>query len=234
MKRIFFLLLAVIASLMTTPSYAQAAGPRQDINELRSAIAQFLQNQAVGLPGQVDVVVGNIDPHLNLAACLSPEPFLPKGSRAWGKTSVGVRCHAPASWTIYVKATVKVETEYVIAAMPLTQGQTISAADLSRTRGDLTALPSGVITDTSQAIGQKVAMAIALGAPIRKDLLRSQQVVQPGQTVRVVTAGPGFKVSTEGRAMGSANDGQTVQIRMASGQTVSGIARTGGIVEVVF
>jgi flagella basal body P-ring formation protein FlgA len=50
--------------------------------------------------------------------------------------------------------------------------------------------------------------------------------------VKLVSEGPGFRVSAEGRALGNAADGQLVQVRAPSGQTVSGIARSGGIVEV--
>jgi flagellar basal body P-ring formation protein FlgA len=234
MKRIIHSLLAVLALLTSCLSFAQTSSTHQDLGELRSVIKQFLLTQASGLPGKVSIEVGHFDLRLNLAACISPEPFLPKGSRPWGKTSVGIRCSEPTPWTIYVKATVKAYGEYVAAATPLTQGQVITASDLVKARGDLATLPTGVITDISQAIGQKIAMAIQQGAPIRKDLLRSQQAIQAGQVVRLVSIGSGFKISTEGKAMGSANEGQTVQTRTTSGQTVSGIARIGGVVEVSF
>lgn len=234
MKRIIHSLLIVLALLTTCLSFAQTVSARQDVHELRKVIEQFLHNQTSGLPGQVEVVVAHLEPRLNLSACVSPEPFLPKGSRAWGKTSVGVRCTAPVAWTIYTKATVKVHAEYITAGVPLTQGQVIAASDLVKTRGDIASLPPGIVTDMTQAVGQKVALTIPLGAPLRKDLLRGQQAIQSGQAVRLVSVGAGFKVSTEGRAMGSATDGQLVQARTASGQTVSGTARLGGIVEVTF
>jgi flagellar basal body P-ring formation protein FlgA len=234
MKRIIKTLFAVLSLTIACVTSAQSQTARQDHNELRIAIEQFLTAQAAGLPGQISVVVGTIDPRLNVAACTAPEPFLPSGSRAWGKTSVGVRCAAPTAWIIYLKATVKVQGDYVSAAIPLAQGKVIEASDLKTVQGDLAALPSGVITNASQAIGQKLSMSVPLGAPLRKELLRSQPAIQPGQAVRLVSSGPGFKVSSEGRAIGSANDGQLVQTRTASGQTVSGIARMGGIVEVTY
>jgi len=67
---------------------------------------------------------------------------------------------------------------------------------------------------------------------VRRDMLRAPNVVAQGQGVRVVSEGPGFRVSTDGRALANAAEGQIVQVRAASGQTVSGIARAGGIVEV--
>jgi len=39
-------------------------------------------------------------------------------------------------------------------------------------------------------------------------------------------------VSAEGRALANANEGQVVQVKVASGQVVSGIARVGGQIQV--
>jgi flagella basal body P-ring formation protein FlgA len=62
-----------------------------------------------GLPGEVSVKVGAVDPRTALAACPAPEAFLQPGARAWGKTTVGVRCTAPSSWTMYIQAQVNVK-----------------------------------------------------------------------------------------------------------------------------
>jgi flagella basal body P-ring formation protein FlgA len=227
--------LATLAlSALASASLAQTAPARQDHGVLRQAVSQFLTVQAGGLPGQIGVTVGAIDPRLNLAACAAPEPFLPNGARAWGKTSVGVRCTAPSPWTVYIPAMVQVQGEYLAATVPLAQGQTIGPNDVARVRGDLTALPPGVVTDASQAVGYTVARTVAVGAPLRQDALRSQQAVAQGQMVRLVSSGPGFKVTSDGRALANGSDGQTIQVRAPNGQVVSGVARMGGLVEVAY
>lgn len=225
----FFLLL-----LIAHAAHAQAPAPRQDHAALRQTIEQFLSAQTAGLPGQASVTVGQIDSRLALAACAAPEAFLPNGSRAWGKTTVGVRCNVPTPWTIYVAATVRVQGDYIAAAAPLAQGQSIGPNDLATIKGDLAALPPGVITDPSQAVGHTLSRSVPLGAPLRQDALRSRQAVQQGQVVRLVSAGPGFRVSTEGRAMSNAGEGQIAQARTPTGQVVSGIAKMGGVVEVSY
>lgn len=224
--------------LLTLPflhhASAQEAGALHQHAALRQTIQQFLHTQATGLPGNTNITVGAIDPRLKLAACPSPEVFFPSGSRAWGKTSVGVRCTAPATWAIYVSANVRVHGDYLAAAAPLAQGQSIGASDIVKMKGELTALPAGVVTDTSQAIGRSLAISLPAGAPLRLDALRAQQAIQQGQTVRVMTTGPGFQVSAEARALNNANEGQVAQARTSSGQVVSGVARMGGIIEVVY
>ncbi|MEN3293502.1 MAG: flagellar basal body P-ring formation protein FlgA [Burkholderiales bacterium] len=213
---------------------AQETATRQDHKVLRETVEQFLHTQSAGLPGKAAISVGAIAPRLNLPACAAPEAYLPQGSRAWGKTMIGVRCTTPVSWNIYVQATVRVQGEYLTTANPLAQGQSIGPNDLTKIKGDLTTLPAGILTDASQAVGRTLAISLPAGTPLRQDALRNQQVIQQGQTVRVVSSGPGFSVSSEARALNNAADGQVTQARTANGQVISGVARMGGIVEVTY
>ena len=231
--------LALATSHMMCASLALAQQPlpapaRQDVGALRQVVEQYLQAQSAGLPGQVTITVGNIDARMALAACAAPQAFQQPGARPWGKTTVGVRCAAPTPWTVYIQAQVSVLGQYVAAAVPLAPGQPIAASQLVMVSGDLAALPNGVATDVGQAVGRTSAMALAAGAPLRLDALRSKPVVQQGQAVRVVSSGAGFSVSAEGRAIGTAGEGQVVQVRTSGGAILSGVATAGGTVEVVF
>ena len=223
---------ALALALCALQGLAHAQAPRQDTSMLRQTVEQFLRVQTAGLPGQVNISVGNVDARTNLAQCAVPEAFMPNGSRLWGRTTIGVRCTTPSPWTIYVAATVQVIGEYVTTAAPLAQGQTVGPNDIIKIKGDLTTLPTGIITDVNQAIGRTAAISLPSGAPLRSDSLRAQPAVQQGQSVRVVSSGPGFRVSTEARALNNASEGQIAQARTASGQVVSGIAKAGGVVEV--
>jgi flagellar basal body P-ring formation protein FlgA len=129
---------------------------------------------------------------------------------------------------------VSVQAEYVAAAMPLAQGQPIDASQLIMVKGDLAALPNGVLTDMAQAVGKMSTLSLPSGAPLRDNQLRSKPVVQQGQAVRVVSGGAGFQVSAEAKAIGSAGEGQVVQVRTPGGAILSGVAKAGGLVEVVF
>lgn len=230
--RILPLFFAALAILTQLPAQAQAG--RQSPEALRQTVQQFLQLQSNGLPGQVKVTVGAVDPRLNLAACPAPQAFMSPGSRAWGKTTVGVRCTAPASWTIYVQANVAVIGDYIASAVPLAPGQEIDASQLVTMQGDLAALPAGVANDMAQVVGASTMMSLPAGTPMRVDTLRRKPVVMQGQVVRVVSSGNGFQVASEGRAIGNAGEGQTVQVRTQGGAQVSGVARAGGLVEVAF
>lgn len=229
MKITVFLALALALPL----ALAQAPAPRQDLGALPKLVEQYLHTQAAGLPGSVKVSVGALDRRISLPACPAPEAFQQPGTRAWGKTTVGVRCAAPA-WTIYVQAQVSVLAEYVAAAVPLAQGQPIEAGQLVLLKGDIAAMPNGIITDIGQAVGSTPLVSLPSGAPLRLDTLKRRPVVQQGQAVRLVAGGPNFSVSGEAKSLGNAAEGQVVQVRTGSGSVIAGTARAGGVVEVSY
>lgn len=228
------ILFATLMQLAIAAIAQQAAPQRQDPEAIRKVVEHFLHVQSAGLPGQVSITANALDARANLAACAAPEAFLPPGSRVWGRTTVGVRCTVPVSWTVYIPATVKVVAEYLTTAAPLAQGQVIGPQHLARAKGDLTHLPAGILTDQSQALGRSLAMSLPAGAPLRSDALRAQAAVQQGQTVRLQTTGSGFRISAEAKALNNAAEGQVVQARTSNGQVVSGVARSGGVVEVTY
>lgn len=227
--------LAVLAMTVSLTAFAQTAEPpRQDLGILKQTVERFLTTQAQGLPGEIKVTVGMFDPRMKMPVCPTPEAFLPPSGRAWGKTTVGVRCAAPIAWTVYVAANVQVVGEYLAAAAPLAQGQTITERDLAKVKGDLTILPAGVIVDMSQAVGRTVTSSVRVGAPLRQDALRNQQAIQQGQAVRIVYNGEGFSITSEARALNNANEGQMTQVRTQNGQVLTGIAKLGGIVDMTY
>lgn len=209
----------------------------QDIDEspqrIRTEVESFVLREARGLPGETRVEVGNVDARLKLARCDFLQTFFPVGSRPWGKTTVGVRCPGANPWTIYVPVRVSVFGTYLISARGLAPGQTLQASDVIERRGDLTALPSGVLTALAQTEGRTMSNRLAGGQPLRADMLRAEKVIKSGQTVGLVAQGEGFRVSSEGRALGDAAEGHLLQVRTPTGTVVSGIVRPGPFVEVM-
>ena len=224
--------LIFVTSLLATTS--QGATVRDDNPQIRTAIEQFLRNQTSGLPGQASFTINPVEGSAGRAPCPSLDISMAPGARSIGRTTVLVRCRADNAWAIYVPVHIRVLSEYVVTTRPLSQGQLISEADLSRQSGDLGDLPNGVLLDPALAIGRVAAMPIPTGKPVLSELLRQPPVIQSGQTVKVISRGPGFEVTNEGRALTAAAEGKVVQVRLNSGQVVSGLAKAGGTVEISF
>jgi flagellar basal body P-ring formation protein FlgA len=206
----------------------------QDQQVILNASQAFLEQQSKGLPGKVTITLGQIDKRLRLASCAELAPFLPQGSKPWGKMVIGVRCTAPSAWVIYVNANVQVSGDYYVTAHPIAQGQTLSANDLNKQSGDLSTMPAGVITSPDQAIGRSLNMSLSAGSVLRGDILKNPAAVQQGQSVRIVGKGNGFQVATDGQSLSNASDGQVAKAKTNSGQVINGIARAGGIIEVIY
>ena len=213
---------------------AASISAQQVANPLYRAVEDYLRTQTQGFPGKVSYRITPLDTRTQLARCDAYEPFQPAGAAPWGKTTVGVRCLGPASWTLYVQVQVSIQARYLVAARPLAAGQIIGESDFVARNGDLGTLPATILMDAEQAIGRTVRIGVAPGQPLRSDQLTTPWAVQQGQTVKTVSRGTGFSVNSEGKALNNAQEGQVVQVRTPSGQTVSGIARPGGVVEITY
>lgn len=194
---------------------------------------RFVRQQTQGSPGKIQIKMGSLDV-TRLPACTAHEAFSPPGTRLSGKTHVGVRCLGPSIWSVLVPVQIAITGNYLTTARPLVAGQSISASDIIVVSGDLSAMPTGILGDPQAVIGKTLRNSLGAGQPLRADQLVAPLVIRQGQTVRVISAGPGFAVTAEGKAMNNAAEGQVAQIRMSSGQTVSGVAKADGSVELSF
>lgn len=218
----------VAATVNASPAGAPAM---QDGETIRRAALAWLQQQAAGLPGKVEISVAPVFPR-GLAACTTLSPFMPTGARLWGRTTVGVRCAGERPWTLYLQTRVSIHATYYLAARALAPGDVLTSADLVARDGDLTVLPMAIVTDPAQAVGAAALTRVAAGMPLRQDMLRSSASVSIGQTVRVVAQGQGFAISAEGSAMNNAGPGQQVRVKTAGGQIISGIVKDSSTVEI--
>src|SRR5450755_516960 len=87
---------------------------------------------------RIEVVVGQLDPRLHLAPCQHVEPYLPDGTRLWGKSRIGLRCTQGVSkWNVYLPITVKVFGKALVATSGISSGAVLTAADLAQAEVDL-------------------------------------------------------------------------------------------------
>ena len=231
MKRHFRLLLCAIMPFVWHTAVAQTP-TRQDHAAIHRGIENYLRTQSAGSPHKIAYTLTPIDARVTLAACPAMEYFLPAGARLWGQTAVGVRCGSASPWSIFVTVHVSATGNYVVLSRAVPQGHTLTLADLALQNGDLTQLPAGVAADPELLVGKITSASLPAGQPLNQDSLRTPVVVRQGQTVLLQSSGYGFRVTAEGKALNNAQDGQVAQVRTAAGQTVSGIARGGGIVVV--
>lgn len=223
------LLRLLLLSLLTLAGFAGANAPEIIADTAERHARQQLQNQ----PGKISITISPIDSS-RLPPCSAFEAFTPAGGRLIGRTQIGVRCLGPGTFTILVSAQIAVTGNYVTTSKALRGGQVIEAGDIIVANGDIGNLPSGFVQEASVVVGKTLRNSIGPGQVLRSDQFIAALVIRQGQNVKVTSSGSGFSVTAEGKAVANATVGQLVQVKMASGQTVTGTARADGSVEISF
>lgn len=226
------LLLATSGGTAEARPLAVTAAGHTDPEALAGVVHDFVHRQAATLPGQAMV---NVDvSHLTgLPACHDLQTFL-HGSRALrARMSVGVRCLAPAIWTVRVPVTLSVQGFFYTPNRDLEPGQTLTLDDLVTREGDILTLPRGVVSDPGLILDRIVTRRIPAGTTIKAAALRDPRSVVRGQTVRTQALGPGFVVSSEGRTLEDGAPGEQIRVRTPSGQVISATVLDAHTVQVI-
>lgn len=93
----------------------------------------------------------------------------------------------------------------------------------------------GALSDPAQALGQEARVAIYAGKPVRASDLGAPALIERNQTVMLIYAAGGLAISTEGRALARAAEGDLIRvINLSSKTTVSGRVGPDGAVYVGF
>lgn len=220
---------AAMAQVVRTSAPAPVTAPSATPAE---ALKLYLEREATGLPGRVEVTLGSLDPRISFGDCQRIEPFMPVGARLWGRGYVGVRCAEGGTFTAFLPVTVKVTGPALVATRALPANSALTPADVRLEEMELTREPPGALADFA-LVGERVlTRPLSPGQMLRADILRVPPAVLAGDTVKVLLTGTGFNVATEGRAMTAAAEGQTVRVQTALGKTLTGVARAGKVVQV--
>jgi flagella basal body P-ring formation protein FlgA len=173
---------------------------------------------------RMEVKVGSLDSRLRLAACGNIEPYLPPGSRLWGRTRIGLRCIDGVSrWNVSLPITVNAFGKAWVIKSPLQSGAVIAQDDVVEAEVNWAEESSPVIRDQALWVGQVATRALTTGQTLRQGMVKPAQVFQAGAQVRVVAQGPGFQVSSDAQALSAGVVGQVARVRMENGRVSSGL-----------
>jgi flagella basal body P-ring formation protein FlgA len=222
--------LAMLAG--TARASAPPAGPTLGAELVRSLEAWTRDQAEAGSavdgafgPVRVEVELGRLDPRLKLAPCARIEPYLPAGSRPWGRTRVGLRCTDGATrWNVFLPVQVRVLAPAPVLREALPAGAEIGPEHLVDAEVDWAAQRQAPLTDPDRLIGRRLTRGLPAGEPLRAPDLQRPVWFDAGDTVKVVALGPGYEVSAQGQALGRGVDGQSVRVRTAGGRVVTGTA----------
>lgn len=243
----------VVGALLAALSWSAATAPRS-VAETPESVARALLDDALApllaaRGANALVTIAPADARRASPPCDRFTAHLPPGARMIGRTLVGVRCDG-ANWQAFVAAEIRVDAPSWTTARALRAGESIAAADLVMTlapmtqadfdaalalsRGGNAAASRGMASldgRTPAPLGRIVLRPVAAGRALASADVRDEGRINAGEAVRVVYNGEGFSVSSDGRAVGPADPGATIQIRLASGNVVNGTLRSDHLVE---
>lgn len=228
----------VLGLCMASGARAQAApDPMQDLGALSQQWLDAAVQRGVGgaqLPLRMEVSVGALDSRLRLAPCNRVEPYLPAGSRLWGRTRLGLRCVDGASqWNVFIPVTVKAFGPAWVLTGNVSSGAVLSASDATETEVDWAADSAAVVANPDAWVGAVATRHLVAGQVVRQNMVKAPDIFKAGSQVRVVAQGPGYSVVSSGQAMSPGAVGQNIRIRMGNGRIISGIVADDGTVEAV-
>jgi flagella basal body P-ring formation protein FlgA len=180
-------------------------------------------NAKASVPLRMEVTLGSLDSRLRLASCPHVEPYLPAGTRLWGKTRLGLRCLDGVSrWNVFVPVTVKAVGRAWVVRRDVAPGTLLDEADLMQSQVDWAEDASPIMADRGQWLGQVTVRALGTGQALRQNMVRPAQVFQAGAQVRVVAGGVGFQITADGQALSAGMVGQLTRVWMDNGRVMSG------------
>ncbi|RYF23910.1 MAG: flagellar basal body P-ring formation protein FlgA [Comamonadaceae bacterium] len=211
------------------------ADPAADLGALSQRWLDTAVQQGLGganLPLRMEVTVGALDSRLRLAACNRVEPYLPAGSRLWGRTRLGLRCVDGSSlWNVYLPVTVKAFGPAWVLTGNVASGAVLSASDAAEAEVDWAAESAAVVANPDAWVGQIATRHLVAGQAVRQNMVKAPALFKAGAQVRVVAQGPGYAVVSSGQAMTAGAVGQNIRIRMGNGRVIGGIVSEDGTVE---
>lgn len=180
-----------------------------------------------------EIRVGQLDSRLKLAPCTQVEPYLPPGTRLWGRSRIGLRClDGQARWHVFLPITVQAWGPAWVLKRQVLPGATLTQEDAELAEMDWAASVSPVLADQRQWVGQQAARGLLPGQALRENMVRPAQVFSAGAQVKVRVQGGGFQMSSTGQAMAHGLQGQKVRVRLSNGRIVTGTVRDGQTVVV--
>lgn len=234
--------------VLLNPTSATAGGEIQDVTALGEMARAYL-NALPNMPDNQSLDVQLINPHLKLPACASIEfSTVSTSSKSRNHFSLIARCLSPKKWATYLNVKLHEPNVIYLARRTLPAGTAISPNDFYPQSEKMH--HPGTITSLDALHGHRLKHDLSAGSSLRhQDLEASPHAInpianqqheqgkpvtmQPGQIVKVIISGNGFQITSEGRLLTRGVVGQSVQVRAHGKQSVTGVLRELGVVEVI-
>jgi len=207
MTRTITALLLLAASALAQPTAPLDAAGLTVLT--RQLLLDNVRHDAAG--ADVRVEVDPIDARLRFPAC--DDLKLAQHGRAFGRTSVTLRCDAPQPWVASMTATIGVWRKVAVVVHALASQTVVQANDIEMQRRDLAELNGQYIDSPERVVGFTTRRAIAPGTVVGVRQLIAPVTVNKGDDVKIRAGQGPVAVSMTGTALGAGMTGEQIAVR---------------------
>jgi flagella basal body P-ring formation protein FlgA len=211
-----------------------SANNLQSLADVEHAAYIFTLAQAQARFNNPEISLTPMDKRLRLQNCEGGlEAFTNREMTSAGNVTVGVRCHHPVAWTVYLPLQIKVMQPMVVVARPVSGNHVLTEQDLRIEQRDIGSLRQGYMTNIAAVVGQQAKYSLGLGTVVQKNHLRPLNVVKRGESIVLVASAGTMEVRMQGTAMADAGVGDRVRVKnLSSERVVEGVVDAPGVVRV--
>lgn len=236
MKQIVSIVLVLLCGGLAPRAGASVhvQGPVQTLESIQAAAESFVRANVPNGNAKHYITASALDPRLRLHACAEPlETFSPHANTLSARATVGIRCSAPAPWTLYVPVTIETEVSVLVLRRALARRARVTIADVEPQVRRLPGNAAQFITDTASLQGHRLRRALPAGSALTVDALAPDILVRRGQQVTLIAEAGGVEIRARGQALteGGAQDRVRVQ-NVTSLKVVEGVVESDSIVRV--
>jgi flagella basal body P-ring formation protein FlgA len=190
--------------------------------------AAVRQAAAAMAPANATITLGQVMGARYMRACTTPLAVTLTGTLPYEQAAA--HCGAPA-WTLYVSVTIDAHMAVVVAARPITAGQTLESGDLAL-QDEPISLYAGrtVFYHPEDAVGGMAVMSLPVGTILTGSSVLQPIVVQAGQSITVTAQSGGVDISITGTAEQSGRVGDTIIVtNPSSGRRFPAVVTRDGV-----
>jgi flagella basal body P-ring formation protein FlgA len=191
-------------------------------------IAEFDKNNY-----KVKISLNELNEKIIISNCGLASWQLPAGSVLRGKVSLLARCKNGGETTLhYQPVDIRLLATVPVATRALRFNEQVDGDAIRLEERDVTQTPLTDVLERPESVaGQQTRRSIAQGTVLRRDMFEPLPLIRAGDSIKVVIAGDGFRLSTEAVALQAGQPGQQIRVKTAQGKVLTGAVSAQQIVE---
>lgn len=227
-------LLITIAAAATPGNASNAVSATQSLDAIRNAATAHVRTLLPPSSGAYYVTAGTLDARLRLATCAEPlDAFVSSNNISGPHATVGVRCKAPETWTVYIPVTIESDAPVLVLRHGAARGSQLSSADVEMQIRRVPGVGSRYVADLASLEGRRLKRSLPAGNPLTPDMLVQDVVVRRGQRVILMASTENFQIRAQGTALTDGHAAERIRVQNdSSSKVVEGIVESGEVVRV--